>query len=365
MLARERFLRAINLQEPDRVPVFANLTPQVAEKLGKKMGLPYEAEDSFLSTRISHTEILLELGNDAVGIGPGRAISSPTVELPDGKLKDEFGMVYQRFGYYDEAVVRPLAGVTTTDELDQYQLPDPLAPGRFDLAEKMVSKYKGQYAIVGDLEATVFELSWNLVGLEKFLMDLTMGEDYITELLKRVAAYNTAIGVRLIELGADVLWLGDDFGTQQGMMISPDLYRHVFKPLQRNVIAAFKGVNPQVKIAYHSCGSIVPIIDDLIEIGVEILNPVQPQAKGMDLGVFKQKYGDRIAFMGGVDVQGVLPNGTPEEVASEVKKRIAAAGRGGGYVLAPAHNIQPDTSIENIYAMYDAVREYGTYPLSL
>ncbi|MHB1405840.1 MAG: uroporphyrinogen decarboxylase family protein [Desulfitobacteriaceae bacterium] len=365
MKPRERFLAAVNLKEPDRVPVFANLTPQVAEKLGKKVGLPYEAEDSFLSTRISHTEILLELGNDAVGIGPGRDAAKPTIQLEDGKLKDEFEIIYQRFGYYDEAVVRPLADVETIDDLNRYQLPDPLAAGRFDLAEKMVARYKGEYAIVGDLEATIYELSWNLVGLEKFLMDMTMEKEYIFELLDRVAEYNTKIGIRLIELGADVIWLGDDFGTQQNMMISPIMYRKIFKPRQKKVIEAFKNANPNVKIAYHSCGSIVPIIEDLIEVGVEILNPIQPQAKGMDLALFKEKYGDKIAFFGGIDVQGVLPNGTPSDVEEEVKRRISAAGKGGGYVLAPAHNIQPDTSMENIYAMYEAVKKFGSYPLNL
>jgi len=362
---KERFLAAVNLKEPDCVPIFANLTPQVAEKLGKKMGLPFEAEDSFLSTRISHTEILLGLGNDAVGIGPCRDIATPTVSIGDNRLKDEFSIIYQRFGFYDEAVERPLANVETIEDLDAYQLPSPLAAGRFDLAEKMVTRYKDEYAIVADLEATIFELSWNLVGMEKFLIDMAMEKDYIGKLLDRVAAFNTAIGVRLIELGADVIWMGDDFGTQQGMMISPDSYRNVFKPLQKRVIETFKKTNPNIKIAYHSCGSIVPIIEDLIEIGVEILNPIQPQAKGMDLALFKEKYGERIAFFGGLDVQGVLPHGTPDQVEEEVKQRIRAAGKGGGFVIAPAHNIQPDTSLENIYAMYEAVKKYGTYPLNL
>lgn len=362
---KERFLAAVNLKEPDCVPIFANLTPQVAEKLGKKMGLPYEAEDSFLSTRISHTEILLALGNDAVGIGACRDLATPTVSIGDGRLKDEFNIIYEKFGFYDEAVLRPLANVETIKDLDAYQLPNPLAAGRFDLAEKMITRYKDDYAMVGDLEATIFELAWNLVGMEKFLMDMAMEEDYIGELLDRVAAFNTAIGVRLIELGADVIWMGDDFGTQLGMMISPNSYRKVFKPLQKKVIETFKKTNPNIKIAYHSCGSIVPIIEDLIEIGVDILNPIQPQATGMDLALFKKKYGEHIAFFGGLDVQGVLPHGTPVQVEEEVKQRIKAAGKGGGFILAPAHNIQPDTSLENIYAMYEAVKKYGRYPLSL
>jgi uroporphyrinogen decarboxylase len=365
MNSRERFLAVINHQEPDRVPVFANLTPQVAEKLGKKMNLPYEPEDSFLSTRISHTEILLELGNDAVGIGPCRDAAKPTVRLEDGRLKDEWKIIYKRVGLYDEAVVRPLAHVEEVEDLKNYQFPKALVPGRFDLAEKVTAKYIKDYAIVGDLEATIFELAWNLVGLEKFLLDLAFGKEYIYHLLDKLAEFNTACGIKMIELGADVIWMGDDFGTQQGMMISPASYREVFKPRQKKIIDTFKQTNPDIKVAYHSCGSIVPIIEDLIEVGVDILNPIQPQAKGMDLKLFKEKFGDKIIFFGGVDVQKAMPYGSPEDVKEEVKARIAAAGNGGGYILAPAHNIQPDTSLENIYAMYEAVKKYGVYPLQL
>lgn len=365
MNQRERFLAAINHKEPDRVPVFADLTPQVAEKLGKVMGLPYEEVDSYVSNRISFTEILLELGNDAVGIGACRPASMPTVSIGVDRKKDEFGFVYQKIGFYDEIVECPLANVETIEDLNVYQFPDPLAPGRYELAEKMKARYKNEYAIIGDLEATIFELSWHLVGMEKFLIDLTLEKEYVGELLNRAAAFHTVIGTQLIKLGADVIWMGDDFGTQNGMMISPDTYREVFKPLQRQLIKTFKDTNPDIKIAYHSCGSIVPIIEDLIEIGVEILNPIQPQAKGMDLELFKQKYGDRLSFFGGLDVQGVLPHGTPAEIEEAVKQKLREAGRGGGYIFAPAHTIQPDTSLENIYAMYKAIKKFGNYPLKL
>lgn len=365
MKPRERFLTAINHQEPDRVPVFITLTPQVAEKLGKKMGLPYEPEDSWVTARISHIEILLELGNDAVGIGPCRDARKPTIKLPDGRLQDEWGFIYQRASFYDEIVERPLSHIETVADLNDYAFPEALAPGRFDLAEKMTARYKDEYAIVGDVETTVFELSWNLVGMEKFIIDLMQEKEYIPALLDKVEAFHTQIALKLVEIGADVIWMGDDFGTQRGMLMSPDLYRSVFKPRHKRFIQAIKAANPDVKIAYHCCGSIVPIIEDLIEIGVDILNSIQPQAVGMNLAVLKQKYGDVLSFFGGLDVQGTLPYGTPQDVELEVKEKIRAAGKGGGYILAGAHNIQPDTSLENIYAIYNAVKKYGTYPLKL
>ncbi|GAG90972.1 unnamed protein product, partial [marine sediment metagenome] len=188
MSPRERFLITLNHKEPDRVPTFTNLTPQIAEKLGKKMNLPWEAEDSWLSTRISHTEILLELGNDAVGVGPLRAKYAPT-RWEDGKLIDEFGFVYKRVGLYDEITKRPLADVETVEEVNKFKMPDPLAPGRWDLAEKQIRRYKENFAIVGYLETTIFELSWNLVGMEKFLMDLVMEKPYVLVLIDKVLEY--------------------------------------------------------------------------------------------------------------------------------------------------------------------------------
>jgi uroporphyrinogen decarboxylase len=365
MNCRERFLTALHFKEPDIVPVFASLTPQIAEKLGRKMGLPFASEDSMLSTRNSHTEILLRLGNDAVCVAACRDERYPTRKLADDNYIDEWGIIYKEVGLYTEAVSRPLANVRSLADLDKYPLPDPLAKGRWELAEKMIAKYQNDYAIIGDLEASIFEIAWNLVGLEKFLMDLALEELYVAELLDRIMEYSIVCGQKMIDLGADLIWTGDDFGTQKGMMIAPEMWRAVFKPRLHKLFDALKKHNPQVKIAYHSCGSIVPIIEDLIEIGLDFLNPIQPAAVGMDLALFKQKYGDRLGFFGGVDVQGALPRGTVADVKEEVKKRIKAAATGGGFIIAPAHNIQPDTPLENIEAFFSAIKEYGKYPINL
>ncbi|MBN1777723.1 MAG: hypothetical protein JW811_06330 [Clostridiales bacterium] len=359
MNRRERFLCAIDKRQPDRVPIFATLTPQIAEALGRQMRLPFEAEDSFLSTRISHVEILNRLGNDAVCVGPGR--ERPTRTLPDGALEDEFGLRYRRAGLYDEAFVRPLAGAQTVEDVDAYVLPDPQADSRYTLAKQRIEAYRGEYAVIADLEATVFELCWNLVGLEKFLMDLYLGEAYVGRLLEKVTAFNLAIAECLAELSCDMIWLGDDLGTQANMLISPEIYRERIKPLHKRIIAAIKSKNPKIKIAYHSCGAVAPVIPDFIGIGVDVLNPIQPLASGMDLGVLKREYGKDLVFFGGIDVQHVLPRGSVQDVEDEVKRRIAQAGEGGGLVLAPAHNIQPDTPLENIFALFEAVQKFGRY----
>ncbi len=355
---RTRFMSVLEGKRPDRVPILANLTPQIAQKLTEVLNKPLGLVDSFLSTRISHLDILLALGNDGVEIAATRAKSAPTITLENGRQKDEWQMEYQHVGLYDETVVRPLCNAQTIKDIESYDFPDALAEGRWDFATQTSQKYKKDYAIIGDMEACLFELAWNLVGMEKFLMDLYSGEEYVEVLLNKIIDFSTKCGLKMIELGADMLWTGDDFGTQENMMVSPQIWREYFKPRMAKMFAAFKQANPNIKIAYHSCGSIIPIIPDLAEIGLDFLNPIQPKAQGMKLDVLVKEYGDRLGFFGGVDVQEVLPNGSVKDVKAEVKRCIDAS-FGSRYIIAPAHNIQPDTPIENVFAFYDAVNKYG------
>ena len=214
------------------------------------------------------------------------------------------------------------------------------------------------------VELTIFEYAWNLVGLEKFLMDLAAGAGYVEPLLDMVLEFNLEVTRILIDLGVDVILTGDDFGTQGGMLLSPRLWRSRFKDRMRTVFAAIKERDPDVVVAYHSCGSIAPIVPDLIEIGLEVLNPIQPNAAAMDPAALKAAYGDRLAFFGGIDTQGVVPFGSADEVRAEVRRRIGELGCGGGYLLAPAHDIQPEVPTANVLALFEAAREYGSYPLT-
>jgi uroporphyrinogen decarboxylase len=321
------------------------------------MGLPpAQPVPSFFSNRISFTETLLKAGNDAVAVAAGFPDGFSCQILPDKSIRDEWGIRSRPFGLYNEMVGHPLADIETPADLDGYDFPDPDAPGRFRLAEATVRQYGNDYAILGDQECTVFEMAWYLVGLEKFLIDLTRKKAYVFELLDRILDISIRQGRRLIELGADVIWTGDDMGDQQGMMLSPALWREVFKPRLRSAFSAYRRANPDIRIAYHSCGSILPIIPDLIEIGLDILNPIQPNATGMDPAFLKKAYGDRLCFFGGIDIQELLPRATPDRVFRSVQETIHILGARGGYIAAPAHNIQPDTPLENILAFYDAVR---------
>jgi uroporphyrinogen decarboxylase len=210
----------------------------------------------------------------------------------------------------------------------------------------------------------VFEAAWYLTGMEKFLMGLANEEDYVFALMDRIMAYSIGVGKELLKLEPDIIWLGDDMGTQAGMLISPALWRRHIKPRLAGVIRSLRAADPTVKIAYHCCGSFYPIIPELIDIGIDILNALQPAAKDMELARLKREYGQDVCLWGGIDIQQIMPFGTMEEIEGEVKRVLAAAAPGGGYLLAGAHNIQPDTSAQKVVALFRCAREYGRYPLS-
>jgi uroporphyrinogen decarboxylase len=358
MNSRERFLTTINGKEPDRPPVIATVTPQVAKKLSDALGLPYEPPyDSMLSTRMSHMDLLTHLGNDAAGVAACAADDSPTIKLDNGLLTNEWGMIMKDIGLYGEFYDFPLKHAETKVDIDNYSFPDPFAKGRFRVARENIERYKPNFGVFGDLEISIYETAWYLTGMEKLLMDLMMEPEYLEPLLDRIMYINTETGKELIKLGVDMLWCGDDFGSQQGMIMDPSTWRKYFKTRIKTMFEEFRAINPDIKLAWHSCGSMIPIIPDFIEIGLDILNPIQPLAKDMAPEFLKKEFGKDLIFFGGICVQDLLPNGSVQQIKDEVKRRVEILGKGGGYIIAPAHNIQVDTSVENILAFFEAVKE--------
>ncbi len=300
--------------------------------------------------------LLASMGNDCIGVAACAPQNRPTITHPNGIIENEWGMKYIDAGLYNEFHEFPLKHAQNTDDILHYDFPDPHAAGRFDAARHAISTYGTDYGIVADLETSFFETSWYLVGLEKLLMDIMMEASYVGTLFDRVLEINIEVGKQLIELGADILWAGDDFGTQTGLLIDPETWRKIFKPRIKIMFQEFRKVNPDIKIAWHSCGSILPIIPDFIDIGLDILNPMQPKAHGMDAQFLKDTYEKDLVFFGGVDIQELLPQKSPADIKNEVERLAKIYGRNGGYIIAPAHNIQDDTSVENIIALFNAVK---------
>lgn len=352
MTHRERVIAALNHEEPDRCPMQASFTPEFADRLraglrakGHELHNAPGAPNAYETERALGLDLLLT----SVGWQTG-------FHKQEGTYVDEWGVTWKsvpyttRFGsgYYTETVGHPLAG---SSALRSYKAPDPHRPELYEEARRLIRDFKHEYWIVGVTKTTIFETAWALRGLEQLMMDFVEDPGLADAILEIPYRYHLAAAEELVRMGVDMIWIGDDVGTQNTMMISPAHWRRYLKPRMAHLIATLKAINPHLKVAYHSDGCIYPIIPELIEIGLDVLNPIQPAS--MDPLRLKREYGDRLCFWGSVDEQRTLPFGTPEDVRNEVLTRLRTIGRNGGLILGPTHNVQMDTPLENFWAMVD------------
>lgn len=359
MTPKERVLTAISHKEPDRVPVCAWYTPEAEKKVLKYFGIDSSQTETYKS---AGGPLPLKMEHDLLITWIGPCTGYYAHDSPE--YTDEWGIGWKWFknpggGSYTEMVRHPLANLKDPDSFD---IPDFSEDERYEGSREMIAKYGNEYAIMGGVACTLFELSWYLRGLEKVMEDMLINKDFAHKFFDKLMRWVIVAGRKLIELGVDIIWIGDDAGMQDRMLMAPELWREFLKPRYALIFEEFRKVNPDIKTAFHTDGYVEPIIPDFIEIGLDILNPVQP--KSMDPAKLKKLYGDRLTFWGTVDIQEVLPFGTPSSVKEEVKLRLKTVGKGGGLIISPAHNIQPDVSIDNILAFYNAARKYGRYPLN-
>lgn len=365
MNSKERVWRALTRQGlPDRVPVQFDLSRSLAEQFAVKYGMSTNYTTSYyedVTYRLSNNDLRVAMGSDCVIVGASLPANYQHPTDENGHITNEFGMKMREGPVYMDVIVHPLAEVTTAAEIEAFPFPDPLAEGRYDDAARDIAKYRDTHFIVGDMELTMFDMMQQLVGLEKLLMDLAQGVEYLEPLMDKCRVFATEVGKQLVHMGVDAVWAGDDFGAQNGMLISPRMWRRYFKERYRQVYADLKAVNPNVIICQHCDGAVAPILGDWIEVGLQVFNPVQPNVPGHEPEDLKSKFGDRMSFWGAIDQQKLLPFGTPEEIAADVRAKIAVLGRDGGYLVSPAHIIQGDTSMENVEAMIRAVWEHGVH----
>jgi len=349
---------------PDRVPLQFDLCRALSDHFCEKHGIaPHYATAYYedVTYRLSNNDLRVAMGSDCVIVGAGlpRGYRHPVDQ--QGFIINEFGMAMRQGPVYMEVIRHPLADVSDPQQVADFPFPDPLADGRYDDAAQDIAKYKDSHFVIGDMELTMFDMMQQLVGLEKLLVDMAVGEPYVDILIDKCKEFALAVGLKLVAMGVHGIWAGDDFGAQSGMLISPKMWRRYFKERYRQIYAALKAMNPQVVVCQHCDGAVAPILDDWIEVGLEVFNPVQPNVPGHEPEELKSRFGERLSFWGAIDQQQLLPFGSFADIEADVKAKIAVLGRGGGYLAAPAHIIQADTSPQNVEAFIAAVKKHGVY----
>jgi len=283
-------------------------------------------------------------------------------DLPADATIDEWGVAWISGSMAHSHFVRmhhPLAKASSIADIEAYPFPDRTAPYRYDGLKERINSIHAEGLATACFTGDIFERAWYMRGFEALLLDFLTQPDLADALLDRITEILVEVSAKVAGLGIDVLVLGDDLGGQMGLLMSPQTWRRFLKWRLARVITAAKAANPEVLIFYHSDGDISRLIPELIEIGVEILNPVQPEC--MDPAELKRLYGDRLSFWGTVGQQYTMPFGSPDDVYREVKERIETVGQGGGLVIAPTHILPPETPWENILAFFEAVKTYGCY----
>jgi uroporphyrinogen decarboxylase len=376
--SRERVRAALEHQEPDRIPFdlggsrMTGIHVSAYTRLRTALGLPPgDVRVGDLTQQLAEvdTDVMDLLGCDVRVIGP-RAASGYRREMveADGyvSFRDEWGAVRRMpldGGLYFDTFGSPLGGEVDAATIDAFPWPNPSDPARYvglGAAARRIVDEEGRAVLVGSICGGLSEGLFKMRGFEDGYMDLAAEPDRARQVMERILEIKLAYWDRaLTELGDDVDVIGeaDDLGGQDRPLFSPATYRALVKPLQRELFS-FIHSRTSARVFFHSCGAIRELIPDLIEVGVDILNPVQVSATGMDSAELKREFGRDLTFWGGgVDTQRVLGGGTPAEVRAEVLRRVDDLRAGGGFVFAAVHNIQPNVPAENILAMWAAVRE--------
>ncbi|MEN6303285.1 MAG: uroporphyrinogen decarboxylase family protein [Armatimonadia bacterium] len=351
MTKRERVLTAMNRQVPDRVPKEISFTPAVYEKFKQATGADNPAAYFDLDTSY--------VGFKASGVQVDWSEWYPDGH-PEGTGYSEYGGAhipgeFYHFTRYDF----PMKNVRELRRMEEFPWPDFTAPHRHDHLEAQVQKLHDDGWFVSGGVGHIWENAWQVTSMEKLMMDFVEHPDQAAYVLDRITFDREFMARRYAEAGVDSLHCGDDVGMQDRLMMSPQMWREWLKPRWKRVWAAAREIKPDIHIFYHSDGNISEIIPDLIEIGMTILNPVQPEC--LDPAQMKALYGDQVAFWGCVGTQTTFPFGTPQDMRQTIRHLIQTVGKGGGLLLAPTHVLEPEVPWENIVAFFDAIEEFGYY----
>ena len=383
MTSRERVKAVLAHEVPDRVPIIMGVSNATGIKMipyqGVKKLAGIDAPDDYIydwpelgSAKVDEAT-MRRLHSDVRGVldrfpkaiyerNQNRTPHSPCMDCwGTGQIEIEPGVWYPG--------LHPLAEATTLEAIENYPWPDMDDPYRVAHVKEQARQLaaENQYAIMGTPWLLFpFERAFAMQGMDKFLLNMAMNPEFAKALLRKITDLcKTLMGHFLDEAGEnlDIIKIGDDLGTQEKLMISPRMYRQLLKPFHAEFIEFIK-TRTKAKVFFHTDGDVFDLIEDFVEMGVDILNPIQTSAGKMaDLQGLKTRYGKNIIFCGAIDTQHILPSGTPQEVRDEVKRVIHILGEGGGYMVASVHTIMTEVPPQNILAMVDAVEEFGHYPL--
>lgn len=347
---RENFLRAMRREDPDYIPLYFQLCPSLLSAFQQRHGTAdYETHYGFdvRTFRLTPTRNPNDYSRYHKKLKPGSWIDEWGVGREPGSVA------------HFAKMVSPMEDFEDPQQVWEFPLPDMLADYRWEPLYKQVEqcKARGYSPIYRSIQ--IFEYAWYLRGLDNLLTDMICCEEMAEACLTRMADFQVAVTKKAAQCGFDMIVFGDDIGTQRSMLMSMALWRQWLKPDMARVIRAAKEVNPDVLAYYHTDGVVYDAIEELIEIGMDILNPVQPEC----ISPFKVKelYGDRLSFWGCVGTQTTMPFGTPEDVDTCVRNLCRVVGKGGGLCLSPTHMLEPEVPQENIDALVEAVRKYGRY----
>lgn len=340
MKNRERVHAALRREPTDRVPIFMWFHPETRSILSERFEIPAEHVDEVLGNDVRMTWVNNNYAMEGI------------VHERDGESHvDDWGIKWVKEGPYNQIAHFPLANATY-EEMWAYQFPTDRIEFLLSRMEPVAASAE-EYFIGCDVSPNVFEMYWRLRGLEAAMYDMAAEPELADKMLQRCGDF----AIMLSELACerfplDWLWAGDDVASQRSMLMSPQTWRRLVKPHLSRCFDV--GKKHGLWIAYHCCGSLRPIIPDLVEMGLDVLNPIQCNCPGMDALELKREFGADLSFMGGIDTQELLPTGTVDEVRRETRRIIEGmTSDGGGYILAASHTIPPETPLDNILAMYD------------
>ncbi len=347
---RENFLRALRREGFEWTPIDAWFCDSKIQDFLTNYG--HKDYKSFLTLDHRWVNIREKAGSN------NPAAFYKNENLPDTTEFDVWGIGHSKgsaAAFHMTRMHHPLKGVDDAEMIANYPLPSFSITENQSMVNAVKELHGNGLAVISDLQMTIWEISWYLRSMEELIMDIMMGDEKATILLDRTTEYACEKARFYARANVDVLSLGDDLGTQAGPMISMEMWEQWFKPRHKKVIEAAREIKPDILIFYHSCGHYTPFIDGLLEIGVDILNPIQPEC--MNFNEVHQQYGDRASFWGTLGSQQLLPFGSKEEIRDEVRSRITTCGEKGGIVLGPSHLVEPEVPLDNIFYMMNAARE--------